>query len=88
MILITPPQAQLHIAVLGKAGNKPIFTRIAPGAQGVTITGTQGMGVSTPEAAAAATAGLAIAVHKPKGGIFAIGTKSGRVPDLESNIVR
>jgi len=77
-ILITPPQAQLQMAVLGKAGKMPTFVFIAPGDHGATVTGMQGMGVSTPKAAvvAAATIGLAIEVHMPNGRILAIGTKS------------
>ena len=73
-----PPQAQLQIAVLGKAGKMPTFVFIAPGDHGATVTGMQGMGVSTPKAAvvAAATIGLAIDIHMPNGRIFAIGTKS------------
>ena len=49
-----------------------------PGAQGAGITGTQGMGVSTPMAAAVAeaTVGLAREEHMPKGMIFFIGTLS------------
>src|SRR4051812_23409716 len=49
-----------------------------PGAHGATVTGTQGMGVSTPSAAAvaAATVGFASDRHIPKGRIFIIGAKS------------
>src|SRR5262245_33416223 len=49
-----------------------------PGAHGAGITGTHGIGVSTPSAAAvaAATVGLAIDWHMPNGGILAIGTLS------------
>lgn len=49
-----------------------------PGAQGAGITGTQGMGVSTPMAAAVAeaTVGLDMEVHMPKGMMFFIGTLS------------
>src|SRR6516225_8776344 len=49
-----------------------------PGAQGPGKTGTQGMGVSTPSAAAvaAATVGLAGLLHMPNGGMFTIGMLS------------
>jgi hypothetical protein len=50
----------------------------APGAQGAGITGTQGIGVNAPKAAAvaAATVGLAIDEHIPNGMMFTIGTLS------------
>jgi hypothetical protein len=77
-ILITPPHEQLHIAVLGRAGKPLILVLNAPGAQGPTGTGTQGIGVNTPSAAAVAdaTAGFSREVHIPKGGIFTSGAKS------------
>ena len=68
----------MHLEVLLSAGIPPIMTVAEPGAQGATVTGTQGMGVKTPQAAAVAdaTAGLAMDVHMPKGGMFVMGTKS------------
>ncbi len=47
----------------------PIETVGEPGVQGVTVTGTQGIGVRTPNAAdvAEATAGLLMELHIPKG---------------------
>ncbi len=56
----------------------PIKTVGEPGAHGAGITGTQGIGVRTPNAAAvaAATAGFASDWHIPKGMIFFIGTLS------------
>lgn len=49
-----------------------------PGTQGAGITGIQGIGVSAPKAAAvaAATVGLAMELHIPKGIIFTKGTLS------------
>src|SRR5262245_60465123 len=49
-----------------------------PGIQGPGVTGTQGIGVKTPAAAAvaAATVGLAIELHMPKGGILTMGAWS------------
>lgn len=51
---------------------------IAPGDQGAVMTGMQGIGVRTPIAAAvaAATVGLDIDLHIPKGLILSIGAKS------------
>src|SRR5271156_1617247 len=77
VIVMTPAQLHLHLLVLFNAGMPPIMTVGDPGAQGV-VTGTHGIGVSTPSAAAvaAATAGLASEVHMPNGGMFTIGLKS------------
>lgn len=49
-----------------------------PGVQGEVMSGMQGMGVSTPIAAAVAdaTVGFDIDWHMPKGGMFATGAKS------------
>jgi|TARA_B110000967_G_scaffold194808_1_gene223698 hypothetical protein len=69
VIEITP--AQLHINLLEalSAGVLPSRTVGEPGSQGELVAGMQGMGVSTPRAAAvaAATIGLAGDVHTPKG---------------------
>jgi len=72
-----PPQAQVHIEVLLRAGMPPIITVAEPGVQGA-VTGMHGMGVSTPSAAAvaAATVGLAMDMHIPNGGIFTMGAQS------------
>ncbi len=50
----------------------------APGTHGAMVIGIHGMGVSAPKAAAvaAATIGLAMLLHMPKGGIFIIGLLS------------
>jgi hypothetical protein len=52
-----------------------------PGVHGEVVTGTHGMGVSTPRAAAVAeaTAGFAMDMHMPKVGIFVIGMLSAIV---------
>jgi hypothetical protein len=65
------------LEVLFSAGMPPIRQVGEPGTQGM-VTGTQGIGVSTPMAAAvaAATVGLAIDMHMPNGGILVIGTQS------------
>jgi len=55
-----------------------IITVGEPGAHGATVTGIQGIGVNTPNAAAVAlaTTGLAIDVHILKGKILTIGLLS------------
>lgn len=75
---MTPAQVHIHLLLLFKAGKVPSNTVGDPGAQGATVTGMQGMGVSTPRAAvvAAATVGLAREVHMPKGRMFTMGAKS------------
>src|SRR6516164_1042274 len=69
---------QLHMHSLVRAGIPVIVTETAPGAQGVTVAGTHGMGVNTPRAAAVAdaTSGLLIVLHMPKVGMFSMGTMS------------
>lgn len=65
----------MHLDTLFKAGDPPMSTVGEPVNQGAGITGTQGMGVSTPSAAAVAeaTVGLARDKHMPKGGMLANG---------------
>ena len=60
------------------AGILPISTVGAPGTHGAGVTGTQGMGVNTPKAAAvaAATVGLEGELQTPKGGTLTIGLPS------------
>ena len=54
------------------------MTLVAPGVQGLVVTGMQGMGVSTPIAAAVAdaTVGLLGLEHMPKVGMLAIGANA------------
>ena len=75
---MTPPQLHMHLEVLFNAGILPINTVGLPGAQGAAVTGTQGMGVSTPSAAAVAdaTVGLAMELHMPNGMMLTIGLLS------------
>src|ERR1700733_14288304 len=67
----------MHISceTLSSEGKFPSKTVGAPATHGAGVAGMQGMGVSTPRAAAvaAATVGLAIDVHIPKGMILTIG---------------
>jgi hypothetical protein len=60
-----------------------------PGTHGATVQGMQGMGVSTPIAAAvaAATSGFAGDMHMAKGMIFAMGAKSMIVAAGISDVV-
>jgi len=78
VIEIVPAKAHMHLLVLLSAGMFAIKTVAEPGAQGPTMVGMQGIGVSTPKAAAvaAATAGFAGERHIPKGTIFTNGLKS------------
>ena len=73
-----PAQAQIHLDVSFRAGMFLMSTVGEPGAQGAGITGTQGMGVSTPAAAvvAAETEGFARLLHMKKGGMFTMGMLS------------
>jgi hypothetical protein len=66
----------VNIEVLSSVGNFPRVTVAAPGAHGAGVFGMQGIGVSTPSAAAVAeaTAGFAMEKHMPKGMIFTSGT--------------
>lgn len=74
---MTPPQAQMHLALFISAGIFITFT-CPGGAHGAVMTGTQGIGVSVPMAAAVAeaTVGLANDWHMPKGRMFVIGAIS------------
>jgi len=68
----------MHFDVLFKPGIPLTSTVGEPGAQGAGVTGIQGIGVNTPNAAAVAeaTIGFANELHIPKGGMFIIGTLS------------
>lgn len=69
---------QFKVEASLSAGILPISTVGQPGAQGAGVIGRQGMGVSTPNAAAVAalTIGLAIELHMAKGGILRNGMLS------------
>ena len=58
---MTPPQAQLQMQVLLSAGMLPMSIVAEPGDHGAGMTGTQGIGVRTPEAAAVAAATVGFA---------------------------
>jgi len=72
--------AHVHISLhwLSRVGLPPNNTVGPPGTQGAVVTGMQGIGVKTPNAAAvaAATAGLAGDMHMPNGMTFTMGTWS------------
>ena len=88
-MLITPAYA--HSAMHGwvRSGDPPAMTLGSPGVQGPVGTGTQGIGVRVPSAAAvaAATAGLAILLQRIKEGMFNIGTISAMVPTSVAGVV-
>src|SRR3954451_18034243 len=65
----------MSVLTLSSAGWLPIKTLIAPAIHGAGVTGMQGIGVSTPIAAAVAdaTAGFAGQQHIPNGMMFVIG---------------
>jgi hypothetical protein len=77
-IVIVPPQVHISVEESFSAGAVLIITVDAPGAHGAGVKGTQGMGVSTPIAAAvaAATCGFDGLWHIPKGMMFFIGMLS------------
>jgi len=72
---MTPAQVHISFELLSSAGMFAIITVGAPGTHGAVVTGTQGMGVNTPSAAAVAaiTVGLEGALHMPNGGILTMG---------------
>jgi hypothetical protein len=67
----------MHFEAASSAGKFRTSTIGAPGVHGV-VTGMQGIGVSTPSAAAvaAATVGLAGDMHMPNVGMLVIGAQS------------
>jgi len=75
---IIPPQLHISFEELFSEGMPRSMQTGQPGAHGAAVTGTQGMGVSTPKAAAVAeaTVGLARLLHMPKVATFAIGLLS------------
>jgi hypothetical protein len=75
LMLIVPAQMHINLELLFSAGAPHTITVGAPGVHGASVAGMQGIGVSTPSAAAvaAATIGLAGLRHMPKGGMLTIG---------------
>lgn len=78
MTPIIPPQMHMHFEESFSAGILPTSTVGDPGTHGAAMTGIQGIGVSTPIAAAvaAATVGLARELHMQKGCMFTMGLLS------------
>lgn len=70
-----PPYVHMQMQLLSSAGMLPNMTLGTPGAHGAGVTGTQGIGVSTPDAAAVAvaTAGLEGVMHMPNDMMLTIG---------------
>ena len=90
---MTPAQLHISLDELLSAGTLPTITVGAPGAHGASVMGIQGMGVSTPSAAAvaAATVGLAKLLHMPKGMTLSMGLLSriwaaGKPPDITKEV--
>ena len=54
VMLIIPPQLHMSLHVLLSAGLPLIITVVEPGVHGAFVTGTHGIGVKTPAAAAVA----------------------------------
>jgi hypothetical protein len=81
----------MHMLGAVSAGLPPMIVRGATGVHVPTGTGTHGIGVSTPSAAAVADAtdGFANELHMPNGGMLAPGTTSAIVAaGLPSMITR
>jgi len=75
---MTPPHAHISFDESFSVGMLPTSIVGEPGAHGAGVTGTHGIGVKTPSAAAvaAATVGFDSELHMPNGGTFVIGTLS------------
>ena len=73
-----PPKTHVKVQDEDKAGIAPKSVVEAPGAQGAGKTPKQGIGVSTPIAAAVAlaTVGFKSELHVPKGPTLTTGAKS------------
>lgn len=73
-----PPQLHMHLEEWFSAGILPTITVGEPGTHGDVVTGTHGIGVRTPAAAAVAeaTVGLDNDWHMPNGRMLTIGWKS------------
>jgi hypothetical protein len=78
VISMLPVHVHEHFELLESAFTSSIVVSAAPGDQGPDTTGTQGMGVSAPMAAAvaAATSGFAWVWHISNGAMFTIGFMS------------
>jgi len=75
---MTPPQVHSNVEVSFSAGMFSTRTEGEPGVHGAGVTGTHGIGVNTPRAAAvaAATTGFETVVHMLKGAILLMGMLS------------
>src|SRR5664279_3208202 len=75
---MTPPHMHIKVEESSSAGMLASITVGAPGAQGAVVAGMQGIGVSTPSAAAvaAATTGFDGLWHMPNGMMLTIGLLS------------
>src|SRR5579871_2638190 len=75
---MVPAQAHEHVEVLARALTSSMAAIFAPGVHGPETTGTHGIGVSTPIAAAVAeaTCGFDWLWHIPNGAMFTMGFMS------------
>jgi|SRR5471030_56802 len=75
---MTPAHEHISLLLWFKAGRLPINTVGAPATHGPAGIGMQGIGVSTPSAAAVAaiTIGFDGLAHRPNGGTLTMGAKS------------
>jgi len=73
---IVPPHMHMQVLLSVSAGMLATVDLDAPGVQGAVVAGMEGIGVSTPMAAAVAdaTVGLLGDWHMPKGMMFIMGT--------------
>ncbi len=78
LIVITPAQLHIKVDELLRAGILATMAVGEPTIHGAVVMGMQGIGVNTPKAAAvaAATMGLAMDMHEPKGATFIMGLLS------------
>jgi len=74
-MVITPSHVHRQVEVLFSAGIPPMSVVGDPTIQGAVVSGMQGIGVSTPAAAAVAviTVGLVGAIHIPNDMMLAMG---------------
>ena len=86
---MTPPQLQISLLSLVRAGKVPAMTVGIPIIQGAAVAGTHGMGVKTPNAADVAeiTAGFAAELQTANGkiltrGLLSIIVATGIVPKI------
>src|SRR5271165_1790350 len=88
-MLMTPAHIHISVEVSSRVGISASITVGAPGTHGATVMGMQGIGVSTPRAAAvaAATIGLAGDMHMPNGMMLTSGMLSMMLASGTSSVI-